>query len=66
MLVAPFIHYRFENKLLYITDCMLIIYLIWLAPRAGKMKRNLCSDLLPERAACDCPRWSRISVILLA
>ena len=27
--------------------------MIWLAPRAGKMKRILCSDWLPERA-----RWA--------
>ena len=27
-------------------------YIIWLAPRAGKMKRILCSDRLSERARC--------------
>ena len=28
----------------------------WLAPRAGKMKRILCSDWLPERA-----RWAHLA-----
>ena len=31
-------------------------FIIWLAPRAGKMKRILCSDWLPERA-----RWAYLA-----
>ena len=27
-----------------------LAFMIWLNPRAGKMKRILCSDWLPERA----------------
>ena len=30
--------------------------IIWLAPRAGKMKQILCSDWLPERA-----RWAYLA-----
>ena len=32
---------------------------IWLNPRAGKMKRILRSDWLLKRVARDLPRWSR-------
>ena len=28
--------------------------IVWLAPRAGKMKRILCSDWLPERERLAC------------
>ena len=44
--------------------------IVWLAPRACKIKRVLCSDWLPERArwtrwaARDCPLCSRKSEIL--
>ena len=31
-------------------------FIIWLAPRAGKMKRIPCSDWLPERA-----RWAHLA-----
>ena len=34
-------------------ESALMAFIIWLAPRAGKMKRILCSDWLPERA-----RWA--------
>ena len=33
--------------------CYIYIFIIWQAPRAGSMRRILCSDWLPERA-----RWS--------
>ena len=32
------------------TGHMIRLIIIWLAPRAGKMKPILCSDWLPERA----------------
>ena len=32
-------------------------FIIWLAPRAGKVKRILCSDWLPERA-----RWAHLAL----
>ena len=38
-------------KLFIIYDPILVDIIIWLTPRAGKMKRILCSDWLPERAS---------------
>ena len=39
---------------IYMHACMYVrMYVIWQAPRAGSMRRILCSDWLPERA-----RWS--------
>ena len=57
-------------KLGYKSDMLKIQYIIWLAPRAAKIKRTLRSDWLPERArwaylarsglhARDCPLCSR-------
>ena len=37
--------------------CALMSFIIWLAPQAGKMKRILCFDWLPERAA----RWAYLA-----
>ena len=51
-------HFNFHNEVL-LTLCIthqtliIIIIIIWQAPRAGSMWRILCSDWLPERA-----RWS--------
>ena len=38
---------------------IIIIVIIWLAPRAGSKRRILCSDWLPERA-----RWLGIDLVL--
>ena len=52
-------------KLLFITFTLFVQFdisitksefVVWLAPRAGKMKRILCSDWLPERA-----RWAYLA-----
>ena len=37
-------------------DDKIRVFIILLAPRAGKMKRTLCSDWLPERA-----RWAYLA-----
>ena len=40
----------------YDKKTVITCFIIWLAPRAGKMKRIPCSDWLPERA-----RWAYLA-----
>ena len=41
-----------NSKTIHVIFC----FIIWVAPQAGKMKRLLCSDWLPERA-----RWAYLA-----
>ena len=50
------IDFLISFSLSLITMLVMCAFIIWLAPRAGNMKRILCSDWLPERA-----RWAYLT-----
>ena len=63
-IIIKYINTQRENKERFLNDDISAV-ILWQAPRAGKMRRILCSYWLPERAtgndidARDCPFCSR-------
>ena len=49
-------HLGCSDAIVFSRQYILIHFIIWLAPRAGEMKRILCSDWLPEWA-----RWAYLA-----
>ena len=51
--------------ILCLLSSLLKTFIIWLAPRAGKMKRTLCSDWVLERARLGIARFGPTNKRLL-